>query len=86
LEAESHRRRLELPVELIEPGPEWTSGYRQTAQNSRLDPELHGLQPALARTGACLNPLLSGALNVGTWNPAAGCWESAREDHQQRDD
>lgn len=85
LKSESRRRGLDLPDKLIEPGPEWASGYRQTAKDSHLDPTLHDLQSALTRAGACLNPLLSGVLSVGTWSPSAGCWEQDSEDHRQEE-
>jgi len=74
LVSESSRRQLDLPAALIPPGPEWTTGYRRVAGDSLVDPALHDLDSALVRAGACLDPLLSGTLTVGTWNPSRASW------------
>jgi Nucleotidyl transferase AbiEii toxin, Type IV TA system len=79
LASESQRRRLTLPSMMIAPGAEWDRGYRETARGSSLPSDLHALPAALERVGSCMNPLLSGTIAAGTWQPDTTAWEGGPE-------
>jgi len=68
------RNPLTLPTAMHAPGQGWVDGYRAEARRSSLPVELHELDAALACVGACLNPVLSGAVTSGTWNPEGCNW------------
>lgn len=70
-------RDLQLPAELQPPGPAWTGGYPRAAeQASTLSAELRNLAAALAAAGRCLNPILSGVVTAGIWQPQRLEWTS----------
>ncbi|MHA6525485.1 nucleotidyl transferase AbiEii/AbiGii toxin family protein [Tessaracoccus sp. G1721] len=72
LRSESRRRRLQLPDQLISPGPGWATGYLAYARRTRIDNSLRTLDSALKFAGACLNPLLKGVRVTGRWSPRSG--------------
>lgn len=74
---QQRRPRLTLPTAVTAPGPEWARGYRAEARGTSLAPELQHLDAALATLAACLDPLLDGAMPVGTWNPATRHWDNS---------
>lgn len=68
-------RGMELPSELESPAPSWTSGYpRAAAQARSMGDELRTLPAALDAVGRCLNPVLSGAVSTGVWQPQLSAW------------
>jgi hypothetical protein len=77
LKTEALRRGLTLPVAMHAPGPNWADGYSDLAgRTTMLDPGLRDLSAALAAAGRCLDPLLAGTVQAGTWDPAGRCWRS----------
>ena len=74
LHAEAQHRDLALPARLNSPGRQWPAGYRNEAVKARLPTELRDLDQALGAVGACLDPLLSGAIERGTWDLASQRW------------
>lgn len=77
LSAESRRRGLVLPDRLEVPGPAWVAGYREVARHTTLAKELHQLPAALLAAAACLDPLLSGLVTTGVWEPKEQRWRGA---------
>jgi hypothetical protein len=78
LTAESNRRCLTLPSQLVSPARIWTAGYPPVAAQTNLPRELHSLPMALKVAGECLNPLLSDLFLRGTWNPAEQVWHEGQ--------
>lgn len=72
LRSESTRRRMQLPVEMVSPGPQWSAGYSATARATKIDKTLHSIDAALAHVGICINPLLDGSRERGRWRPGQG--------------
>lgn len=72
LASEAVRRKLKLPTAMTSPATLWIDGYRSYASETKIDPELHGLDEALAYVGACLDPLLDGSRTSGRWQPNVG--------------
>ncbi len=74
---EKHARNpVTLPTAMHSPGAGWTDGYRAEARRSSLPTDLHQLDAALAHVGACINPVLSGAvITTGRWSPPAFTWK-----------
>ncbi|MFF0264699.1 nucleotidyl transferase AbiEii/AbiGii toxin family protein [Kribbella sp. NPDC004536] len=79
LRGEAGRRGIELPDALTSPGPSWSHGYRGSAVETSLDPELQSLDAALSLVGHCLGPLLAGARTTGRWNPTQLAWDDTVE-------
>jgi hypothetical protein len=71
---EAGRRVMDLPTRLHAPGPSWVDGYRQLARDTVLDTVLHDLDAALAAAGECLDPILSGSVCEGIWDPRERRW------------
>lgn len=68
-------RGMELPAELESPAPSWASGYHRAAAQARsMGAELRNLPAALAAAGRCLNPVLSGDMSTGIWQPHRSEW------------
>jgi predicted nucleotidyltransferase component of viral defense system len=74
LQAEARHRDLDLPAPLNSPGRQWPAGYRNEAAKARLTTNLRGLDQALSVVGACLTPLISGAIAEGTWDLTGQRW------------
>lgn len=75
LERQSVIRDLQLPAALEPPAQAWMNGYpRAAAQVRSMSVELKGLSAALAAAGRCLNPILSGAVTTGEWDPHRSIW------------
>jgi hypothetical protein len=72
LKSESKRRALQLPEQMVSPGPQWPSGYAAYARKTKIDESLHTIEAALEHVGHCISPLLSGARDTGRWHPGAG--------------
>ena len=72
LHSESRRRRMQLPVEMVSPGPQWSAGYSATARKTKIAKALHTMDAALEHVGICLNPLLNGSRERGKWRPGPG--------------
>lgn len=76
LDHEAHRRKLSLPTMLVSPAESWAIEYPTAARNFAEYPAgLVPLDAALSYAGACLNPLLRGALSSGRWNPVTQTWD-----------
>lgn len=63
---------MQLPEQMVSPGPQWPSGYAAYARKTRIDESLHTIEAALEHAGLCISPLLSGAREIGRWHPGAG--------------
>lgn len=72
LHSESRRRGLQLPVAMMSPGPQWPAGYSATARKTKIGMALHTMDATLEHVGFCLNPLLNGSRERGTWRPGLG--------------
>lgn len=74
---EATHRGLDLPKEMISPGPQWSQAYpKQARQAADFPAEYHDLATALGVVGGCLNLLLSASIVAGVWNPQKQRWES----------
>ncbi|MGV9638011.1 nucleotidyl transferase AbiEii/AbiGii toxin family protein [Nocardia rhamnosiphila] len=71
------RAALELPTAVRAPGPRWEAEYPGLAAATILPAALHRLDEALLVLGRCVNPLLSGELTEGRWNPESATWDPA---------
>lgn len=75
LTRESARRTLILPTALTIPADSWTTGYAKIARTvPGLPDHARNIDGALRSVGACLDPLLGGHLDSGSWDPAAASW------------
>lgn len=74
LAGQARRRNLTLPGQLVSPGPQWERGYARIAAATILPGQLCALDAALARAGTCLDPVLSGRVTAGTWDPDRALW------------
>lgn len=74
LQSEALRRNLILPEQMRPPSPQWLAGYVQIARDSSLRAELRNLDAALVSVGACLNPVLTGEVTAGHWDPQQQRW------------
>lgn len=75
LQRESARRLLTLPSALTLPGASWTAGYVKVARTvSGLPEHARGIDGALRVVGDCLDPLLGGHLDSGSWDPVEASW------------
>jgi hypothetical protein len=74
LNNEAGRRVMDLPTRLHAPGQSWADGYRKLTRDTVLAPVLHDLDAALAAAGECLDPILSGSVCEGTWDPHERRW------------
>ena len=83
LTRQSAIRGLQLPTELETPAQSWTGGYPKAAVRARsMSAELRNLPAALAAAGRCLNPVLSGSVTTGVWEPERWEWtETGRRGH-----
>lgn len=72
LRSESARRGMQLPTQMVTPGPAWTTGYPANARKTQLDQSLHKLEASLTAVGRCINPLLDGSRTTGKWHPPTG--------------
>lgn len=72
------RSPVTLPPAMRPPGLEWEPGYPKFAAAETLIPErYHDLGEALRFVGECLDPILSGRLTTGRWNPRDRRWDNA---------
>ncbi len=67
----SRRQTHEMPAELPRPPATWAVAYRRSAAAVSIDPDLETGWRAAA---AFLNPILSGKVTSGTWDPALQTW------------
>ena len=75
LARQSEIRSLQLTAKLVPPAPSWTSGYPKAAAQARSIPgELKSLTAALDIAGRCLNPIMSGLVRSGRWEPERSRW------------
>ncbi|MDH6681038.1 hypothetical protein M2284_005281 [Rhodococcus sp. LBL1] len=75
LTRESTRRSLTLPTALAMPADSWASGYAKIARTVPGLPEhARSIDGALRIVGACLDPLLGGHLESGSWDPIDASW------------
>lgn len=75
LHRESGRRKLNLPVEIVAPGPKWATDFPREARNFAEYPiELYSLEASLEVAGHCLNEVLAGDRSRGGWDPQTRCW------------
>lgn len=65
------RSPVDLPPSLHSPGSHWPEGYREQARRSSLHADLHDYGAALLFVAGCLNPVLSGKVRHGTWDPVS---------------
>lgn len=72
LRSESKRREMQLPQEMVSPGPQWPSGYGAYARKTKIDKPVHSIEAALGHVGQCINPLLGGSRDQGRWRPGHG--------------
>lgn len=75
LQSESKRRGMQLPEQMVSPGPQWPSGYAAYARRTKIGESFHTIEAALEHVGLCIDPLLSGARDTGRWRPGAGWWD-----------
>lgn len=54
------------------PGPQWAAGYAAYARKSRIAAGLQRMDAALEVVGGCLNPILAGERDSGSWIPSQG--------------
>ncbi len=76
IRAEAERRGIKLPEELTAPSPQWRGGYQRIASDTILPRHLQVLDTALLSVGRCLEPLLSGEITDGTWEPEEIYWQT----------
>ncbi|TQF65313.1 nucleotidyl transferase AbiEii/AbiGii toxin family protein [Rhodococcus spelaei] len=75
LQRESARRALTLPTEMTRPAASWTAGYAKIARTVPGLPEhTRRIDGALRIVGDCLDPLLGGHLDTGSWDPIEASW------------
>lgn len=74
LRDEAERRDIELPRKLTAPSTNWDAGYQQVAAGTLLPPELQTLSAALAIVAGCVEPLITGGVAEGIWNPHQMRW------------
>lgn len=80
LDHERGRRRLTLPTALESPGAQWDAAYPKAAREFAGFPvELHTLDASLAVAGACLDPVLSGAVSGAMWDPTEQRWHTPND-------
>jgi hypothetical protein len=60
-----------LPVRLPLPPAGWRVPYGRMSRDIGLEPDLHAGHAVAARL---LDPVLTGDVMSGTWDPSAGCW------------
>lgn len=75
IQSETRRRGMQLPGEVAIPhSPVWKAGY---AALVRITSELRGtdIDQAVMVVGEMLNPILSGQLTSGSWNPTRLEWD-----------
>ncbi|GAA0738223.1 hypothetical protein GCM10010199_61030 [Dactylosporangium roseum] len=69
------RSPLTLPDSMHVPGAEWETGYPEfAAKETLIPPQFHDLHEALQLVGECLNPVLSGQIKIGRWDPVQRRW------------
>ena len=78
--SEKRRRRMDLPVAMISPGPQWPAGYASNVRKSRLAAELQHMDAALVLVAGCLDPILAGERTSGIWVPKFGWLNDADRD------
>ena len=75
--AERARNPVTLPETMRSPASEWETGYPKYAAHETLIPaQYHDLDEALRYVGECLDPILSGRVTTGRWNPYDRRWVS----------
>lgn len=75
LRHEQGRREITLPLAMATPHSSWTNSYPQASgQFADFPAEFHTLDASLHRAADCLNPVLSGDLTRGTWDPSSQAW------------
>lgn len=67
------RGRRELPARFPPAPPEWRVSYRRMAGEVGVPPDLGEGRAAAA---ALLDPILSGEVSAGDWDPESGAWRS----------
>lgn len=77
LQRESARRSVILPSALAVPAPSWIVGYSKIARTvPGLPEDARGIDGALRIVGKCLDPLLGGNLETGSWDPVESVWST----------
>lgn len=75
---EAARRKMNLPTSLLAPGRNWHQAFPAAARNFAGFPkEYWDLDAALFYCGTCLDPILTGSLDAGTWWPDTQSWAPA---------
>jgi predicted nucleotidyltransferase component of viral defense system len=72
LRSESKRRGMQLPEQMVSPGPQWPTGYGAYARKAKIDTAFHTMEAALEHVGICINPLVSSSRDSGLWLPRHG--------------
>lgn len=75
LSAEAVRRGCTYPRTVDLPTERWRDTYDGKVDGPALPPEVRDLDSALNSARAFLDPILSGRVTAGRWNPSAGRWE-----------
>lgn len=77
---EQQRRSISLPQHLHAPSPRWASEFPRAAQDfAEYRADYHQLDVSLTYAGACVNPVLSGEIIAGRWEPTSRSWQTPGE-------
>lgn len=72
---EQQRRGIVLPQQLHAPSPRWAEAFPRAAKDFAEYPvTYHHLGASLTYAGACVNPVLSGNISAGRWDPDSQLW------------
>lgn len=74
LRYQEQRRAITIPVPLVLPSPSWQRDYPDRAAHSGVPRELGTAERALAYTNTLIEPVLSGRVTSGQWDPGTGAW------------
>ena len=73
---ESQRRKISLPQAVQSSSPLWEQAFpRAAASYSDYPVDLRPLEASLLLVARCLNEILDGSRNSGSWNPTTQNWE-----------
>jgi hypothetical protein len=76
LQREAGRRTLTLPNTMQSPSEDWVASFPRAARGfAEYSREYWDLNAALTFCGTCLDEILNGERNTGTWHPDQNSWQ-----------